>query len=129
MSDSPEIEKYIKALNEEKARASAEKQALIEEFSKSIPMEWSPEDLKEKMYGLIAKAYARISQTIDNDDEPALAFQASKYVMGIGIGATKITDANDPNKEFKELLANLAPKKERTAPLPYGDSQDNTTES
>lgn len=115
MADTPEIENYIKALNEEKARSSAEKQALIEEFSKSIPAEWSPDDLKEKMRDLLAKAYARISQTIDDDNEPALAFQASKYVMGIGIGATRITDANDPNKEFKELLEALTPKKDAEA--------------
>lgn len=110
MGENPEVEKYIKALNEEKARSAAEKQALIEEFTKTVPLEWSPEDLKEKMYHLVAKAYACISLTIDNQDEPALAFQASKYVMGIGIGATKITDANDPNKEFTELIKGLAKK-------------------
>ena len=115
MADTPEIENYIKALNEEKARSSAEKQALIEEFSKSIPAEWSPEDLKDKMRELLAKAYARISQTIDDDNEPALAFQASKYVMGIGIGATKITDANDPNKEFVEFMKTLQKQPDATA--------------
>ncbi len=111
---SEDVDKYIRALNEEKARSTAEKQALIEEFSKSIPAEWSPDDLKEKMRDLLAKSYARISQTIDNDDEPSLAFQASKYVMGIGIGATKITDDNDPNKELVELLTGLQKKPEKS---------------
>ncbi len=120
-----EVDRYIKALNEEKARSAAEKQALIEEFSKSVPAEWSPDDLKEKMRDLLAKSYARISQTIDNDDEPALAFQASKYVMGIGIGATKITDDNDPNKEFIELVKGLQ-KKDTKAAQPSGDTKQDS---
>jgi hypothetical protein len=124
MSD--DVDRYIRQLNEEKARSEAEKKALIEEFSKSIPTEWSPEDLKEKMRDLLGKSYARISQTIDDDDEKALAFQAAKYVMGIGIGATKITGDNDPNKEFKELLAGLAPKTQETAPV---RNAKDTTES
>ncbi len=125
MSD--DVDRYIRALNEEKARSAAEKQALIEEFSKSVPAEWGPDDLKEKMRDLLAKSYARISQTIDNDDEPALAFQASKYVMGIGIGATKITDANDPNKELVDLLAGLAKKEpQANAAQPSGDTKQDS---
>lgn len=117
MSAQDEKDQYIQSLLEERARAQAEKEALIAEFTNSIPAEWSPEDLKEKIRDLLAKAYARISQTIDNADEPALAFQAAKYVFQFGVGAAKITDDNDPNKELNQLLSDLVPKKDIAAQL------------
>lgn len=110
--ENSEESKFVNRLIAEQARLQAEKQALIEEFTKSIPGEWSPDDLKIKLKDLLAKAYARLSQSIDNDDEPALAFQAAKFVWLQGIGAIKITGENDPDKELNELLKKLAQPKD-----------------
>jgi len=128
--NTPEQSAFINSLIQERARLEAEKKALIEEFSQSIPKEWSPDDLKEKFKDLLAKAYARISLTIDDEDNPALAFQAAKYAMGIGIGSVKISDDNDPNKEFKNLLEKLTPNTGEPPSTPstpeLQDGTDNT---
>ena len=110
-------EDYIKQIIEERARNEAEKKALIEEFTKTIPLEWTPEDLKEKMMNLLASSYARIAQTINDDDNPAIAYKAAWDVMKVGMGQIAITDSNDPNKEFMDLLKGLqAPANASTEP-------------
>lgn len=115
MSDEQPSEKrskYQNSLIEELARAEADKQALIQEFSNSLPKEWSPDDLKEKVTKLMGKAFARVAKTIDDDLNPALAYKAAKDVIDIGIGRVVITDANDPDREIKELLKSLKPQTE-----------------
>jgi len=100
-------DEYIKKLLEEQARTEAEKKALIEEFTKSIPAEWSPEDLKEKVKDLLAQSYARIAQTINSDNE-SLAFKAATYAFDIGIGKIAIKDTNE--SEFEAFIKTLKPK-------------------
>lgn len=100
---------YIKQLIAEKAKAEAEKNAIIAEFTKSVPAEWTPDDLKEKLKDLLAKAYARISVTIDDDENPSIAYKAAWDVMKVGMGQIAITDANDPNKEFMDFLKAMQP--------------------
>ena len=117
-------EDYIKQIIEERARNEAEKKALIEEFTKTIPLEWTPEDLKEKMMNLLASSYARIAQTINDDDNPAIAYKAAWDVMKVGMGQIAITDNNDPNKEFMDLLKGLqAPEEIDASTQPPDDNK------
>jgi hypothetical protein len=104
-------EEYIKKILEEKAKAEADRDAIIQEFSKTLPEEWTPEDLKDKVRDLLGEAYARIKVTINCDNE-ALAYKAAKDVFDIGIGRIAISDQNDPNKQFEDFVKSLKPKTE-----------------
>lgn len=100
-------ENYRKMFIEEQARGEADRKALIEEFAKAIPADYSPEDIKEKIRELMKEAYATLKELVMHAEKESIRFAASKYVFDIGIGQIKVNDDNDPNRVLVDLLTEL----------------------
>jgi hypothetical protein len=100
-------EEYRRLFIEEQARSEADRRALVEEFEKAIPVDYSPEDVKEKIRDLMKDAYATLGHLIKSADKESVRFAAAKYVFDIGIGQIAINDDNDPNKVLVDLLKEL----------------------
>jgi ribosomal protein RSM22 (predicted rRNA methylase) len=107
--DDKSAEEYIKELLAEQAQREADYIAIREEFKKTVVKDYSPEDVKEKIRELMAEAYGTLRELLDAEKE-TVRFQAAKYIFDIGIGQIKITDANDADKLFADLLTDLKKK-------------------
>lgn len=106
------MDDYIKELKEEIARAEAEKQALVEEFKESIKDGWNKEKIREKIGDLLPTAYESLADLILNAESEAVRAGLIKYVFSIvvDLDPTPPPTPEDPDKEFKVLLAALAEK-------------------
>lgn len=107
-------EKYRRLFLEEQAKGEADRKALVEEFAKAIPKEYSPDDVKEKIRELMADAWASLKYLVNSADKESVRFAAAKYVFDIGIGQIKINDENDPDKQLVDLLQGLKKDTEST---------------
>ena len=94
----------------EEARHEAEKQALIEEFSKTIKEEWSPEDIKEKLVELMPQAYASLQYLIMNADSESVRAGLIKYIFNLALADLAPANTDNPDKEFAALLGDLVKK-------------------
>lgn len=104
-------EQYRKLFLEEQTRNELDRKAIQEEYKRSVPKDYSPEDIKEKVRELMAEAFASLKELITSAEKESVRFAASKYVFDIGIGQVKITDENDPDKALVDLLKGLADPK------------------
>lgn len=110
--DTPESREYANALEREVAALEAQKKALIEEFRKNVPVDWSADDIKEKLRtSLLPTAWHRIEYLLANAESESVQASLAKYVVSIAIGQIKITDDNDPGRdELNNLLSELMDK-------------------
>jgi hypothetical protein len=99
-------EQYRKLFLEEQTRNELDRKAIMEEYKRSVPKDYSPEDIKEKIRELMAEAFATMKRLMTAEKE-SVQFAAAKYVFDIGIGQVKISDENDPDKALVDLLKQL----------------------
>jgi hypothetical protein len=109
-------DEYIKTLQAELQRKDAHMEALRQEFRQSIneAANWTPEDLKKQFNGLLEQAFNRLQYLLGNADSESVQLSAAKFVFQVGLGAIKITDANDPGKVLRDLLEGNESKDEES---------------
>lgn len=95
---------YVNKLQDELRSEKAAREALVEEFKETITNEFSPEDLKKKFKELLPDAYSTLMYLLRNGESESVRAGVAKYIFNVSMGAIKITDANDPDGELKELL-------------------------
>lgn len=110
MADKPISEEYAQMLAAEEARHTAEKEALVQEFTQQLKEEWTPEDIKEKIEELLPEAYASLRYLINNADSESVRANLVKYIFGVALQDLQPPSdtAADPDNEFKKLLGDLA---------------------
>lgn len=106
---------YVQTLERERARLKAENEALVAEFRETVTEEWSADDVKKKIRDLMAIAYERMATLMVHADNEAVQAGLIKYVFNIGIGVIKVTDDNEADAEFKELLSAIKKTDPNTA--------------
>lgn len=121
--DTFDSSKYNNSLVAEIAKLEADKQAIIEEFLKTVPEEWTADDIKKKVRDdLLPTAWARMTTILKTTENETLASNLAWKIIGLAIGQVKITDENDPGRsELAELLKSISPDQSQ--------SQANTTDA
>lgn len=112
MVDKPISSEYASMLAQEEARHDAEKKALVEEFTKQLKEEWSPEDIKEKLVELMPQAYASLSHLVNNADSESVRAGLIKYIFNLALqDLAPVSPGDGADDEFRKLLGDLATKK------------------
>lgn len=121
--DNKDSKEYVNALIAEIAQQQADKEAIIQEFLNTVPVEWTADDIKKKVRDdLLPTAWARMTTILKTTENETLASNLAWKIIGLAIGQVKITDENDPGRsELAELLKSISPDQSQ--------SQANTTDA
>jgi len=120
MADKPITEAYAQELLKEQSKLEADKQALIEEFTKEIVEKgtlFSDEDVKGKIKEVLPDAFVALQSLINNSESDAVRANLVKFVFEIALAELKQEKKDNGPSTVEDLVKELSKndtKKQKT---------------